>query len=438
LANAEFVADISRREFTRLAANIAMLGTLSACGATSTPPLTPSRSEPTRSTTTTTTTTTSPPNLGRPIKLTQADLDRIIGDHAHTLLDQLRAKAPGLNNGVAVTFAYPNHQFNRFCMYGTVGDQTPPTPTTLFGIASITKTFTATLFANGVSMRPDCFDRDAGLTRYLGGYMGNGSDLSAMMRQITPRMLAQHTSGLPRVAAGARDGIGLFQQDPSTPSPSVLDVWRTHGNPPPRSCYLHSNLGFFTLGFAAVTAYGCAAGGNAPSYQRLLSEQITGPLNMPDTVTVVPGGAPVAQAHPNLGTVSAGASPDIKSSATDMHTWLLAHLGAVNGPSNLLKGITATTQSAPLSVDVCGKSERGPANMGLAWQVDPGPPLIIWKDGLTTWGGCSSWIGFTPGGPTQEPFGIAVVVNGFWNRDKPAVLADNHGHSMLKQISAAI
>jgi hypothetical protein len=76
--------------------------------------------------------------------------------------------------------------------------------------------------------------------------------------------------------------------------------------------------------------------------------------------------------------------------------------------------------------------------MGLAWQVDPGPPPIIWNDGLTTWGGCSSWIGFTPGGPTQEPLGIAVLVNGFWNRDKPAVLADNHGHSMLKQISAAI
>jgi CubicO group peptidase (beta-lactamase class C family) len=82
-------------------------------------------------------------------------------------LDQLLAKAPGLNYGVAVTFAYPNHQFNRFYMYGTVGDQTPPTPRTLFGIASITKTFTATLFANGVSMRPDCFDWDAGLTRYL-------------------------------------------------------------------------------------------------------------------------------------------------------------------------------------------------------------------------------------------------------------------------------
>jgi len=30
--------------------------------------------------------------------------------------------------------------------------------------------------------------------------------------------------------------------------------------------------------------------------------------------------------------------------------------------------------------------------------------------------------------------GIAILVNGYWDKDDPAVLADNHGPSMLKQI----
>jgi hypothetical protein len=90
------------------------------------------------------------------------------------------------------------------------------------------------------------------------------------------------------------------------------------------------------------------------------------------------------------------------------------------------------------SVHTCGKSKPAPANMGLAWQLEPGPPQIIWKDGRSTRAGCSCWVGFTPSGPGQEPLGIAILVNGFWNNDNPAILADNHGPSMLKEISAAI
>jgi hypothetical protein len=135
--------------------------------------------------------------------------------------------------------------------------------------------------------------------------------------------------------------------------------------------------------------------------------------------------------------VSAGAASDIKSSAADMHTWLLAHLGAANQTSSLTKALATTTQPAPLNVDICGKPNPGPAHMALAWQVQPGPPQIIWKDGLTSLGGCSCWIGMTPAGPAQEPLGISVLVNGYWNRDDPKVLADAYGRAMLTQISAA-
>ncbi|ORW10263.1 hypothetical protein AWC15_17035 [Mycobacterium lacus] len=53
-------------------------------------------------------------------------------------------------------------------------------------------------------------------------------------------------------------------------------------------------------------------------------------------------------------------------------------------------------------------------------------------------GGCSCWIGFRPPGPTEEPLGIAILVNGYWKKDKPPVLANNHGPAMLKQVAAAI
>jgi hypothetical protein len=38
--------------------------------------------------------------------------------------------------------------------------------------------------------------------------------------------------------------------------------------------------------------------------------------------------------------------------------------------------------------------------------------------------------------PRTHPgaLGIAILVNGYWDKDDPAVLADNHGPSMLKQI----
>lgn len=387
---------------------------------------------------------TLPDARAQPNRLTQADLNRIIGNHAHTLLNDLHAKTnqPGANYGLAVTFAYPNHQFNPYYMFGTVADQTPPTPRTLFAIGSLTKTFTTALFANGVVTNPGCFDWDVGLERYLSGYLGGTGNLSQTVQQITPRMLAQHTSALPRDSTGPQDGVGLFQTSPSAPPPDLVNFWRTHNGPQPGSCWRYSDMAFITLGFTTASAYGCAAGGNPPppqAYSALLQSQITGPLNMPDTVTNVPSGAPVAQAYPNGGKmVSSSAASDIKSSATDMHTWLLAHLGAANGTTPLMKALASTTQSSPLSLDQCGESQKAPAEMGLAWQVAPGPPRIIWKDGLTSLGGCSCWIGMTMAAPDQEPLGIAVLLNSYWNKGQPNIIADYAGMAMLKEISAAI
>ncbi len=91
-AKGHHMGGIPRREFGRLASETGILGltgTPAACGAQPAPP----SSEPTK------TATPVPDTRTRPIKLTQKDVDRIIGDHAHTLLDHLRAKTPGPNYG---------------------------------------------------------------------------------------------------------------------------------------------------------------------------------------------------------------------------------------------------------------------------------------------------------------------------------------------------
>jgi hypothetical protein len=70
--------------------------------------------------------------------------------------------------------------------------------------------------------------------------------------------------------------------------------------------------------------------------------------------------------------------------------------------------------------------------------VSPGPPRMVWKDGLTSLGGCSCSIGMTMGGPNEEPLGIAVLANSYWTKGQPNIIADNAGIAMLKEISAAI
>jgi len=103
-----------------------------------------------------------------------------------------------------------------------------------------------------------------------------------------------------------------------------------------------------------------------------------------------------------------------------------------------MKALASTTQYSPLSLNMCGESRRGPANMGLAWDVRPGTPQIIWKNGLTSLGGCSCWVGMTMASATHEPLGIAVLLNGCWNKTQPNLVADNAGIAMLTEISAAI
>jgi hypothetical protein len=79
---------------------------------------------------------------GNATRLTQVDLDRIIGGQANTLLNRLRStdQQSAVNYAVGVAFAYPNQTFNPFYLYGDAAAQTPPTERTLFVNGHLLKT----------------------------------------------------------------------------------------------------------------------------------------------------------------------------------------------------------------------------------------------------------------------------------------------------------
>ena len=201
--------------------------------------------------------------------------------------------------------------------------------------------------------------------------------------------------GLQDSTLSEQDGIGLFNTDPSSPPADLTGFWENYNDgdgPTPNSCWQYSDLGFVTLGYALVAANKC------PTYAGLLSDLITTPLNMPNTAATVSSNAPVAQGHHNEVTVKATGSPDLKSNIADMYQWTLQNLMAptIQNPNYLTQALVATTTLNGLALNACTAGQFVPPYMGMAWEGTAGTdgsPIVTWKDGLTTLGGCTCWIG---------------------------------------------
>lgn len=151
--------------------------------------------------------------------------------------------------------------------YGTnQTDGTKPNSKSLFHIGSITKLFTAVLFSNNVvngTMRLD---------ESPDPYLPSGVRTPSFNGQkITFFDLLTHYSGLPNFAKN-------FKGDPSTYTSGMfyafLNNYRLPYAPGTRAVY--SNAGFQTAGQALINSSG-------KTYDYLLDEVITNPLNMPDT-----------------------------------------------------------------------------------------------------------------------------------------------------------
>lgn len=239
--------------------------------------------------------------------------ERPTGDEA--VSDSLAENAPaGARNLSAFTIADGEVRF------GGLGSGEH----TEFEIGSITKTFTAELLRNAV-------DRgDMSLDTTVGEIIDAGD---APIADVAMEELANHTSGLPRLAGFSLSDIGylLWGGNPYADT-TVDDIFAAalDADLSDRGEEEYSNFGFALLGHLIAT-------NQDTSYEQLLIDDIFTPLGMDETYLMTPGS--VADDAPRgvradgrdaapwemEGDAPAGA---IRSTAADMSRYALHLLGA--------------------------------------------------------------------------------------------------------------
>ena len=231
-------------------------------------------------------------------------------------------------------------------------------------------------------------------------------------RNITLLDLATHVAALPRE-------LPLDPPPASTPYawPTNADrfAWLAGYTLPwaPGSAAAYSNVGFDLLSAALASATG-------KSYQDLLRERITGPLDMPDTV-LEPGeeqcarlmtgyGIPGAAAEPCVSTVNIAGSGGLYSTADDMVRWLRHNLSRRDPAVWPALALSQAPYIERAALDAAiGFDEAGTMDgIALAWLVEQPAahrPMILQKSGGLA--GFMTYAAFAP----SHGVGVFVAVN---------------------------
>jgi CubicO group peptidase (beta-lactamase class C family) len=158
------------------------------------------------------------------------------------------------------------------------GNRQLPDEHTIFGIGSITKTFTATLLASAV------LDGKLNLDDPVNKYLPDSiPTLEYQGVLVTIRTMANHSSGIPRLPSN------LLIKDTSNPYKDYDDddLFSFYKNfkleRKPGDKYEYSNVGFATLGVILERIY-------KRSYESLIVERICAPLGMDDTRQFIKNG----------------------------------------------------------------------------------------------------------------------------------------------------
>jgi serine-type D-Ala-D-Ala carboxypeptidase/endopeptidase len=267
-------------------------------------------------------------------------------------------------------------------------DDEPPDGRTIFEIGSITKVFTAVALAD--MAREGVVGLDDPVARLL----PEGVRIPERGgRQITLRMLANHTSGLPRVSAKELAN-GLVGKDPyaDVTADDIYGFLKTLALPrAPGEKNAYSNLGAGLLGHALSRRDG-------KSYEEMIVSRICRPLGMEDTRITLDPSQKVRLAHPyKKGGEStspwvfdalAGAGA-LRSTADDMLRFASANLGLSQVPARL-----RTALNDSLEPKTPGPNDG--IKLGLAWHIidkrtQPERPEIVFHNGGT--GGFRSYLG---------------------------------------------
>lgn len=321
--------------------------------------------------------------------------------------------APGV--GVAVGVAAPDASPSTSALYYVGGGMaTPgghPVPlgaSTPFWIASVTKTFTATLFSSYARAS------NAVWTGTAGGYQPAGTDpLYSDYAALTLRSAATYTSGLPA------DNVTATDQPYPLPYPytrSEMYGFLNTDRFPLGSGYAYSNLGFALVGNAMPQA----AGEPQAGYADLLTQVVLDPLGM--TASTFYGASselgPIAQGYWQGQASGAqwaqwpayNPGGGLISTPTDMMTWMQYNMGMLQTPLNDLLGWTQVPQT-PIRTSWGNQ-------LGLGWfigtiPVGDGNVNVIWKDGAlpTGYGSYINFVQSSAPGSTPSQAGVFVLAN---------------------------
>jgi CubicO group peptidase (beta-lactamase class C family) len=305
-----------------------------------------------------------------PREVMKKDVDAAVERAARKFMSD--AHAVGLSVGVlqgGKTYTYD---------YGEVakGGGQPPTPHTIYEIASITKTFTGLLLAQAAVEKRVRLDDD--IRKYLDGDYPN---LEFEGRPVRLVHLINHTSRLPFVLP---DRPELFKNPNPFELPKILtelernytradfyrDLRAVKLDKAPGSDFKYSNAAAQLLGFILERVY-------RMPYERLVASKITSPLGMRETkISLSPAERKrLARGHyedgsPALpGTPQSQAAGALRSSVSDMLRYVAFHLDEKN-------------EAVRLSHQTTWGDIKYYAS-GLNWQMNmtPGGHRRIWQNG---------------------------------------------------------
>ena len=288
-------------------------------------------------------------------------------------------------NAQSLTIALFHKNKYKSFLYGETekGNGTLPSDTTLYEIGSLTKIFTAILLADLVTR--EVINLDDTITNFLPDSVSQNSSIQG----ITFKQLANHTSGLPRLASNADEVADFKINDPYAKykRTDLFQFLKNYEMNPERSgSYEYSNLGYGLLGELVSSI-------NKKPYIQCVQEIILTPLKMSNTTDKsVINSKHLITGHDNQGQptnawtfdVMVGAG-GLKSTARDL---MLLALEQFKMPENKFQYALALTRQftafTPDNTDI-----------GLAWRMSMLDGLIYFHHSGAT-GGSTSFIGISP------------------------------------------
>jgi D-alanyl-D-alanine-carboxypeptidase/D-alanyl-D-alanine-endopeptidase len=248
----------------------------------------------------------------------------------------------------------------------TPADPTPPRDDTLYEIGSLSKVFTALLLADAVVRGEVALDLPISALLPKGVVLPGGAG-----ERITLRMLATHTSGLPRIPAELPpdDYTDPYANYGADALWATLRQVRLDFEPGTQAAY--SNLAAGLLGTLLAQRAGT-------TYEGLLRERILAPLGMRET-TVHMAASDAARLAPPFG-----------ASGSPAHAWNFQALAGAGGIRSTLSDLMRFAQAM---LHPSGSPLR--AAIELAWEmqsvkspVSPGGQALGWmiaSDRETRW-----------------------------------------------------